>query len=205
MNYPRIVVLGDSIAFGEHLPTTNRWASLLAEANPKWNILVRAVCGDTTRLALERWHQDVASASPDVVIVQLGHNDANDWDGLPRVSARAYESNLIEMCERAGNLGAKVVLCAPHPVVRDSGYERRVREYGESVWRAGSAANADVCDLHAGFPRGAMLDRMLLDGLHLSPAGHELTSRLIQPHAEHAIRASAPTGGARDAVGPLLG
>lgn len=107
----RIVCMGDSLTFGEGIESPHKWTDIVAASLPRHEVIARGVCGDTTRLALERFPKDVQELRPDVVVLQFGLNDANRWetDGgdLPRVSPEGFRANLIEMTRRARAFGAK--------------------------------------------------------------------------------------------------
>ena len=170
----RIVAFGDSIAFGEHISTDERWPTHLAHTMPEWNVLVRAVCADTTRLALERFDQDVARANPDIVVIQFGHNDCSAWDGKhPRVSVPAYEANLVEMVEKAG---VQCVLCSPHRTNKDFAYEQRLKDYAGAVWGAASRFPTAQVAVADAYDAGQF---STLDGLHLDAEGHRKMAGLV--------------------------
>lgn len=175
--WPRIVVLGDSIAFGEHGPSSEAWPTLLAHDFPKHTVANRSVCGDTTRLALERFGRDVKAAQPSIVIVQLGHNDAQDWDGQPRVLRASFAGNMREIVARCLRCDAQVVLCTPHPTRRGAQYEYRCDAYAADIRAVDYGDQLSVCDVRTFWPdlQGLLLD----DGLHLSAAGHRAMADLV--------------------------
>jgi acyl-CoA thioesterase I len=177
--WPRIVCLGDSVTAGEHVPTSERWTTRLAEDHPEVNVLTRGVCGDTTRLGLERWLGDVEVASPNIVVVQFGHNDCNRWGVSPRVSERAYAANLAEMIERAQAIGARPVICTPHRTSYDDEYEAMLARYAEAARQVCREKFTSLVDVRARddlFPHPGVL----ADGLHPSPWGHTKLAELIE-------------------------
>lgn len=165
-----ILVVGDSISYGEHLPDrlTQAWPWLLGGMLGT-DVVNLSVCGDTTRLALERAGEWQAMMRP-TVIFQLGVNDANQWEsdrGLPRVGAGAFYANLEEMVIRATHFGARIVVLAT--VAR---HERAVpsaddcRDYSDWVRESAAEQGCHVLDLEALGPLPT------IDGLHLDPVGH---------------------------------
>src|SRR5215471_3369660 len=113
MNQPKkpiavtLVHMGDSITFGQHLDPTYRWTTLVYDWLDKIyrstsvhiRSLNRGISGETTRMGLERFPQDVQNMLPDVMTLQFGLNDCNCWvtdKGLPRVSPTAFRANLVE-------------------------------------------------------------------------------------------------------------
>ena len=155
---------GDSITYGEFVSTEETWTTLLRERFPDLRVRNRGVCGDTTRLALERWRRDVVDCSPDQLLVQFGHNDANHWDGFPRVSQRAFAANLWEIVARAIRLGiADVALIEPHGEHR----------YADVMWEV--AQELDIPYITT----AAVRPEHLLDGIHLNPEGHRVYADLV--------------------------
>ena len=103
----KIICIGDSITYGQNVRADEAWPAVLARLTGH-DVRNAGVCGDTTRLGLERFPKDVQLHNPDVVVIQFGHNDANCWEtdnGLPRVSEDAYAANIREMLARAGKVG----------------------------------------------------------------------------------------------------
>jgi lysophospholipase L1-like esterase len=179
----KLVAFGDSITYGEFVPTEYVWPTLLRERMPEWRILNRGVCGDTTRLGLERFPRDVQFERPHTVVIQFGLNDANKWEtdnGLPRVSLSAFQANLNEMILRAKAADAeRIVLCTLtrpwawlHQLRKDAAlYSAAVRALPRS-WERVEVFDAErLCpddDKHRH-----------VDGLHLSQHGHAEYARLI--------------------------
>lgn len=177
------------------------WTTELAKranTNPDRSVLVQnaGVNGNTTRLALERLHYDVLSQRPDAVYVQFGINDANFWQtdfGLPRVTERSFESNLIEIVEKIVGAGTRLVIIATnHPTnrmletdIHDVRYNSSNGHYNELIRRAfrylsGSQKDSriELVDneywwQERGISASSQLDSYLLsDGVHLSRLGH---------------------------------
>lgn len=155
----RMVVLGDSIAFGQFSPPHETWVHLLSQVAPmpidnfSWP-------GDTTRIALERSLPLVQKDKCDVAYIQYGINDSNAWQtdlGEPRVSRDAFAQNLAEMVSRCRAAGAKrVILASNHQTLIDTlRYDVRTRVI----------ADACGCDY-------IRQSGKTLDGIHLDASGH---------------------------------
>jgi len=206
----KIFFYGDSICFGQGVSINKGWAlqlvnfldEALVASETKVLVTNSSVNGRTTRQALEDMPYHVQSQNPDIVIIQYGLNDCNHWAsdrGLPRVSQRSFEANLLEMVERATHFGAKFVLLNNnHPTSRftenfphtDKTYEDFNKKYN-SITRAvaaelgGKVIFQDVENYfnnHLEENAGADISQYLLsDGLHLSEDGHRLYFDLIKP------------------------
>ena len=86
----------------------------LAAALPGMRIINAGVGGDTTEGARARFEEDVLGHRPDIVVIQLGANDAaiDVWRGqtTPRVPAERYEENLRYFVRELRERRAHVVL-----------------------------------------------------------------------------------------------
>lgn len=158
-----IVCFGDSITYGQGLwDQAQAFPALLEEALGV-PVLNRGYCGDTTRVALERFPRDVQESGAEKVVIQFGHNDCNVWqsdNGRPRVNQPSFISNLIEMRERADAFGIWTVFLAPHATKLGPEYEARRKRYVDAMNYLGSSV-AGLAEVH------------LLDHIHPSPAGHK--------------------------------
>lgn len=151
----RIACIGDSCTFGQNVRQDQAWPHLLWQMTGH-DVRNLGVNGDTTRLGLERWHRDVELVDPDVVVIQFGHNDANEWHGRPRVFLGEYLTNLDVMVA----LSPHAILLAPHApkMPKTNEYVDRVRQYANAVM----ADPLDIPILDDGY------------GVHPDPEGHQM-------------------------------
>lgn len=175
----KILAIGDSITFGEGVDTWNRWTSIVDRALHDHEVINKGVCGDTTRLGLERFPEDVQRQQPDVLLIQFGLNDCNRWEtdgGVSRVSPRAFEANLSEMVQRARTFGVRHIgIIGLTPTTKDSCLPQ--------WWRyAGKIKTA--CE-HEGAtfiaPGTHQLHAELLqeDGVHLNERGNQVVAEAV--------------------------
>lgn len=106
---PRILVLGDSLSAEYGLSKGTGWVALLeqrlaAQKKPA-TVINASVSGDTTSGGRTRLPPLLAQHRPDIVIIELGGNDA--LRGLP---LRGMQDNLRFMTQAAQQAGAKVLL-----------------------------------------------------------------------------------------------
>jgi lysophospholipase L1-like esterase len=210
----RVVHVGDSITFGQHIDPAVRWTSLvrdrLVARYRDTNIAIESinsgVSGDTTRMALERFPRDVQAFEAPVVTIQFGLNDCNCWAtdrGVPRVSPAAFEANLVEMIARARNFGARhVVVATNHRTLRRTvlptgeTYEEASARYTTVTRAVAKALDVQLCDVRAVFEKFTddQLDDLLLtppDQVHLSEAGNVVYTDVIWPYIDAAVAACA--------------
>ena len=185
----------------------------LGEALPDMRIVNSGVPGDTTERARKRFDEDVLAHQPDVVIIQLGGNDAaiDVWNGKtePRVSVERYRENLVYFITSLKKIGAQVILTTPgmfrwtstlkelygkppyNPDVPD-GFCFKLREYSAVVRDIAAAENVFLVDIfkaHEDYDRvdGRSIDEIFLDGMHPNDVGHALVAEKLMP----VVRAAA--------------
>jgi acyl-CoA thioesterase-1 len=204
----KIVFMGDSITFGQYIPTAKRWTAhverLLGERFGRTNItaVTNGISGETTRQGLERFPADVQAHEPDIVTLQFGLNDCNCWQtdrGLPRVSLRAFKANFLEMVERSRRFGAREVIVSTNhrtlrrsPMVSGEVYEDANARYSEAIREVAVEAGTKLCDIRRAFEPFTdeeLVDLLLPppDILHLSEAGNLVYGDTIYPYLESAV------------------
>jgi acyl-CoA thioesterase-1 len=144
-----ILVIGDSISAGYGIQRNQGWVALLesrvAALQPPHKVVNASISGDTTGGALARLPRTLEIHKPDVVIIELGGNDALRGYPVERI-----ESNLDAMTGLAKDAGASVVVV---------GMEIPPN-YGTRYTQAFHAIYADVAKR-----TGAALVPFLLDGV----------------------------------------
>lgn len=171
----KVVCIGDSITAGQFQDVA--WPSLLTGHD----VHNAGVSNDTTRLGLERFPTDVQERKPDAVVIQFGLNDCNRWEtdnGLPRVSLRAWEANLIEMVERCRVFDARPFLCTITPSHKSKQHAAAVVSYDSALRDVANLMDVPIVDVRAAFRDhdGLLMD----DGVHLTVAGHEQFASVVQ-------------------------
>ena len=144
-----ILVIGDSISAGYGIQRDQGWVALLesrvAALQPPHKVVNASISGDTTGGALARLPRTLEVHKPDVVIIELGGNDALRGYPVERI-----ENNLDAMAGLAKDAGASVVVL---------GMEIPPN-YGARYTQAFHAIYADVAKR-----TGAALVPFLLDGV----------------------------------------
>ena len=100
----KILVLGVSISAEYGMARGAGWVALLqkkltAEKRP-WQVINASISGDTTAGGRARLAQQLAQHQPQVLIVELGGNDA--LRGLPLLQTQANLAAMTEMAQKAG-------------------------------------------------------------------------------------------------------
>jgi acyl-CoA thioesterase-1 len=172
-----IAVLGDSLSAGYGLPESQAFPavveSLLRERGHSVRVLNAGVSGDTSAGGLNRldW---ILRQTPDVLVVELGGNDALRGQPLENI-----EANLRAIVSGARAAGARVLLLGMDlPTNYGPDYSSGFAAIYDRI------ADDEGVALVPGFMREVGLDPSLLqaDGLHPTAEGQQrLASSLVQP------------------------
>lgn len=104
-----VLVMGDSLSAAYGLSPEQGWVALLgdrlAQSHVDWRVVNASVSGETTGGGAARFPRALQEHAPDVVILELGANDA--LRGLPLEPAQA---NLQRIIDAARAAGARVLL-----------------------------------------------------------------------------------------------
>lgn len=108
-NQQTILVLGDSLSAEYGIPKGSGWVPLLAnhlsKDKPNWQVVNASISGETTAGGLARIQALLKQHQPQVVLIELGGNDA--LRGFP---LRTTEDNLTQMVKACQSTKAKVLL-----------------------------------------------------------------------------------------------
>jgi acyl-CoA thioesterase-1 len=137
---PRLLVVGDSLSAEYGLKRGSGWVQLLQERIDQNKLAFRVVnasiSGDTTSGGRSRLPALLKQHTPQVVVIELGGNDA--LRGLPLDMTRA---NLSAMTQAAQAAGARVLLLGMEmPPNYGARYAQEFREVYPSVAREHKAA-----------------------------------------------------------------
>jgi acyl-CoA thioesterase-1 len=178
----RIVVLGDSLAAGLGLPEAESFPAvverMLRDAGHEVEVLNAGVSGDTSAGGLSRidW---VLRSRPDVLVVELGGNDALRGQPLDNT-----EANLRAIIGRGRESGARVVLLGMDvPTNYGPDYAGAFAEMYETI------ARDEEIVLVPGFVRELAADPALMqpDGLHPTAEGQRLLAERLLPYLDELI------------------
>ena len=104
-----ILVMGDSLSAAYNLPAEQGWVALTAvrmnSTHPNWRVVNASISGETTSGGLSRLPEALKQHKPNLVIIELGANDA--LRGLPLAMSR---QNLQRMIRQSKAAKANVLL-----------------------------------------------------------------------------------------------
>lgn len=136
-----ILVVGDSLSAEYGLARGSGWVALLEkrlkEQKSPAHVVNASISGDTTSGGRSRLPALLAQHKPDVVVIELGANDA--LRGLP---LQMTEDNLARMTQDAQKAGARVLLVGVQvPPNYGADYTKRFESLFGNVAKANKAAS----------------------------------------------------------------
>lgn len=107
---PSILVIGDSLSAEYGIQRGSGWVALLEQrlketGHARWQVHNASISGDTTSGGLSRLPEALARTQPDIVILELGSNDA-----LRGFDLNSTRDNLQKMIQLSHQAGADVLL-----------------------------------------------------------------------------------------------
>lgn len=204
-----IVAFGDSITAPRKNVIT--YSDIIREEFKKKNLNVKVinsgVGGNTSAMAKERFEKDVLAHKPDVVIIQLGTNDAavDVWKNPPatesRVSIDVYEQNLRQFITKLKAQKAKIILVTmpptrwtdklkemygkpPYNPNDEWGFNVILKDYVQRVRDVAKKEKVILVDLNKQYykyhkVKGQTMDDLFIDGLHPNTKGQQLEADLL--------------------------
>ena len=200
----RIVSFGDSLTAPREGVTTysDTLREELSRLGLASDVVNAGVAGNTSEMARARFEKDVLARTPDLVIIQLGTNDAaiDVWKDppatAPRVSIERFQENMEFFVRVLRAAKADVILVTPSRIAwteklralygkppyrtdHDDGFNIVRVRYAAVVRRIAKEQGVSLVDAEALVPTSA-----LLDGLHPGSEGHRIVARaLLDPVA----------------------
>ncbi len=184
---PLVVFLGDSLTAGYGLEEAQAFPALLgvelAAAGTPVRVVNAGISGDTSTGGLARlsW---VLKQKPDVLVVELGANDA--LRGQP---VAITEANLRKIIETAKSQGVAVLLAGM--LVPPNYGPDYTRDFADIYPRLARELDVPLVpfllDGVAGRP-----ELNLPDGLHPTAEGQNLVARNVLPHLQAVLRDAGP-------------
>ena len=183
----KIVCLGDSLTYGYGVSVNENWVAL-ATAQTALDLINRGINGDTTGGMLARFYPEVLAVEPAAVLITGGCNDI-----LISGSPQNAKCNLSAMAHQAFSRDITPLIGTPIPIdLAQVGADWGAR----GDFPALQAAAVDLTAWLRDFSRGygvplidfwAVFERALsapgpnlyVDGLHPSPAGHQVMADLV--------------------------
>lgn len=173
-----IVVLGDSISANYGLQVAQGWVNLMTQKlkldHPHYTVHNASISGDTTAGGRARLTQLLTQYQPDIVILELGANDA-----LRGMSLKKMQKNLSTMIEESKKSGADVLLLSMR--IPGNYGKRYTNMFYDSYQTLADQYNISVVPF---ILKGIALDQSLMqkDNLHPNKTAQPLIMEHIYPY-----------------------
>ncbi|QUX91845.1 arylesterase [Marinomonas sp. A3A] len=175
-----LLVMGDSLSAAYNLRQQDGWVSLLknqlSQSHPEIQVINASVSGETTQGGLSRFNDLLATHKPDIVVLELGANDALRGYPLDQTTL-----NLEKMIEQAQKSGAVVLLIG----------NQIPQNYGKRYTQMFFNLYKDIASKYSLAYLPFMLENVALnkdlmqsDGLHPNKAGQPIVLQNILPHLQ---------------------
>lgn len=160
----------------------------------KCNWLNRGISGNTINNLKKRWKEDVVDEDPDVLTVMVGINDVYKYyrdGGIEDFNVNIWTSDFRDILTQAreANPSVRIILMSPFVAEGRSvdgnllpRVKKSIDQCAESVKKLAKEFNAEYIDTNALFNSltsgNPDSTRWLWDGIHPTPAGHQLIANL---------------------------
>jgi len=194
-----IVFIGDSITdcgrredrapYGDGYVSLVRALVSARHPQPRLNWVNRGISGNTVADLLDRWQPDAIDLQPDIVSILVGVNDLDRFmQGRQDKSADRFEKSYRELLSltREKLPGVQLILIEPFLLavgrIADNweGYSTELAVRQKIVARMAAEFNAQFIPTQGVFNNAlsqAPAEHWIWDGIHPTPAGHELLAR----------------------------
>lgn len=201
----RILVFGDSIAYGADDATGGGWVQYLRkfldearnnDSSLDYSVYNQAISGDTTNELLKRFDCEAKyrMAEPDgIILFAIGINDATYWDSLggkPLMSTTKFKSNLIALVKNAKIYTNQIILIGITPVVEsktnpvswniDVTYtNERIEKFEKAISEVAQENSLPFIPLFETYSKNNV-ENLLPDGVHPNTEGHKVLFEIIK-------------------------
>lgn len=212
-----VVAFGDSVTAprGRTEVYPGLLAAEMSHGGKDIKVVNAGVGGNTTALAKARFEKDVLDASPDLVILMFGINDAavDVWKDppatRPRVPLESYRRNLTDMVSELKTREVEVVLMTPNPLYwtnttrelyakapylpeEPDGFNVILRDYAQAVRKVAAEQEVGLVDVFNAFEdeldrSGTEPTSVVRDGMHPGDPGQRIIADLLIDHLGSAV------------------
>ncbi|QQX78689.1 arylesterase [Shewanella sp. KX20019] len=174
-----ILILGDSLSASYGMPENEGWVHLLRSKMPEHTIINGSVSGETSAGGLRRLPALLESASPEVLLVELGGND-----GLRGFPPKQLKNNLTKIIELAKTKQIKVLLSE---IMVPPNYGPRYASQISQVYKE-LAVEHDIT-LMPFFMEAIVIDSSLMqrDGIHPNAKAQPQIAEFMQPWIQRTL------------------
>ncbi|MDG6774139.1 arylesterase [Thiomicrorhabdus sp. ZW0627] len=183
---PIVLVLGDSLSAAYGMESERGWVSLLQQEHKGLQVVNASISGETTSGGKQRLPALMKQYSPDVLVLELGANDALRGQDLN--STKRNLQTMIDACKtRSGNCEV-VLLGIRLPTNYGPAYDLQLQKMYESLSKETDGIRFDPF-----FIEDVALDPDLMqwDGLHPNAEAQPEILKRVWPLIEQALQEAA--------------
>lgn len=138
----KVVMFGDSITFGQHVPEEHKWVNQVT-SRFSLNGINAGIGGNTSTQGLERLQTDVMAHHPDFVIINFAMNDhvMTELD-TPKVTLNTFTKNLTAMIDEIRSHHAIPILVTTNYMIEGDSSQYYYRRHPESYYSNVGGAEA---------------------------------------------------------------
>lgn len=199
----RIVLMGDSITFGDNASShRNSWAGRLEDYlknnfKGHFEIVNNGVEGEVAQEGFDEVEDKVIKYTPDIVFIGYGTNDCTKTDGEYYNDLYNFESNIEDIAEAIrSQTNASIVFNLAPPVIEEQCnddvvkiYNRDIEAYNNVVKRISGSMMLSYIDHYNIMKDREDLNKMIdADGIHPNDEGHRFIFENIISIAGHYFR-----------------
>jgi len=181
-SHKSLLVVGDSLSAAYGLDIHQGWVSLLQNKYTQLNVVNASISGETTSGGKQRLTSLLQKHQPDIMILELGANDALRGQDLNVSQANLQQ--MIEACPQF-NQACKVILLG---VQLPTNYGPVYDALFQKMYQNLAEKNALLFDPFFLEPVALDPDLMQWDGLHPNAAAQPLILERIAPLVERAVK-----------------
>lgn len=186
----RIIIFGDSIAWGAFDTESGGWAHRLRQQYvaeyDDCEVYVLGITGNTSSDVLKRFECESEARNPDVVLFAIGINDSAIVKDKSWVSLEEFMQNINRLITRSHEVGYEVGFIGltrvneelTTPVQWDNNYHYEnglIKRYDERLKQICEKEEVLYCDVST-----VIQNEELFDGLHPNAKGHEKLFKVIE-------------------------
>jgi len=185
----KVVCIGDSLTYGYGVRESQSWVNLF-RSNLNELVLNKGVNGDTTDGMLNRFHRDVISQKPTHAFILGGSNDLIMGSKMESFSLNM--SSMVSLCTKSNIspiLGIQPYMEPRMANLFWSEYtdfievNKEIKKYRDWVISYTKLNEIGYIDFNSVIEEGLSKytkDEIYIDGVHLTPKGHELMASIIK-------------------------
>ena len=174
-----ILVLGDSLAAAYGIDREKGWVSLLAKTLANSSIVNASISGETTSGGLQRLPALMQKHRPDVLVIELGANDALRGQNLK--TTKQNLQNMIDLCQQADKSCRTILLGVQLPTNYGPAYDALFQKMYRDL------AQNNNLSFDPFFIEDVALDPGLMqaDGLHPNTEAQPIILKRVLPLFKH--------------------